>query len=286
MNHTTSHPELRSLELVNSRLALESMALESFADTVRKIIPSLASSIKAFTTNFRYVLSDDKGATNFSYNDRDFENLVKMLEGHKYTNLMDLRMYVPEGFKGNITAYAATLQRAQVHVAKVIGDVVVPYNVFLSKLVTNPNAAKDTKLQLSALNQIKQAREFLKGQLGEYFQAGSTASYCKLGDAVESNNDWKLLFAALNGINTDFDIKRAEQVKNAVDDCSQLLDALSTAAQENGLREISPQTLRTLGDATLEVAREIEFFSLVNYQVSVLLTVMGQNTAFLKKALK
>lgn len=286
MNITNTNPGLQTLELVNSRLALESVSLESFTDTVRKIIPSISSAIRSFTSGFRYTLSDDNGLTTTVWNQRDWDSLVKTLDGHKFTNLMDLRLYVPEGFKGNLASYAETLLRAQEHVNKVIGDVVTPYNVFLSKLVTNPNAAKDTRLQLTALNQIKATREALRAQLAEYFTPGSTVAYCKVGDAVANNADWKMLGESLKSIHADFDIKRPAQVKEAVDDCSELLDALSNSAAENGLRDISSQTLRTLGDATLEVAREIEFFSVINYQVNTLLSVMGQNTVFLKKALK
>lgn len=286
MNLTTTHPGLQTLELVNSRLALESVALESFSDTVKKLVPSISASVRSFVSSFRYKLSDADGRTTEFYNEAEFAKLVKLLDSHKYTNLMELRLYVPEGFKGNITEYAKTLQRAQAHVNKVLGDVVIPYNVFLSKLVTNPNAAKDTRLQLTQLNQIKAAREFLRSQLAEFFMVGSTASYCKIGDAVSNNAEWSVLADTLKLISADFDMKRPEQVKDAVEDTSELLDALSNSASDNGLRDISSQTLRTLGDATLEVAREIEFFSIINYQVNTLMAVMGQNTVFLRKALK
>jgi len=286
MNHTTSNPEFRTLELINSRLALESTALESFSETVRRIVPSLSSSLKTFAANSKAVFANQRGVSNFNYSEAEFESLVRTLEGHKYTNLMDLRFYIPEGFKGNITAYAVALQNAQKHVSATAADVVVPYNIFISKLLTNPIAVKDTRLQMINLGKIKQAREFLKAQLGEYFQPGSTASTCKLGDAVTSNSDWKPLRETLKIINNDFDPKLVKQLNNSVDDSSMLLDELSNCTRESGLRDISPQTLRTLGDGTLEVAREVEFFSLVNYQIGVLLTVMGQNTEFLKKALK
>lgn len=287
MNITTlSHPEIQALELANSRIALESAALESFSDTVKRLVPSIASSVSSFTNSFRAVLQNARGSSTAFYDEREFERALNVLDKHKFTNLIDLRLYTPEGFKGNIATYAAVLLRAQEHADRCVGDVLTPYNVFVSKLVTNPNAARETRLHLADLNKVKAAREFLQAQLAEYFPAGSTSAYCKVGDAVENQGSFKTLNDTLKQINALFDPKKPGQVSAAVKDCSELLDALSNAAHEDSLRDISAQTLRTLGDATLEVAREIEFFSIINYQVNSLLAVMGENAVFWQKALK
>lgn len=286
MNVTTpSRPEIQQLELANTRIALESVSLESFAETVKRLVPSIASSVSTFTSGLRVVLQSSRGASTAYYDEREFDRAVGVLAGHKFTNLIDLRMYVPEGFKGNIAAYAALLNRAHEHADRVIGDVLNPYNVFVSKLVTNPNAARDTRLHLADLNKIKTAREFLQAQLASFFPAGSTVASIKLGDGLDNQGNIKELAGHLKAISEVFDPKKTETVNKSVKDCSELLDALGEAAHNDGLRDISAQTLRTLGDATLEVAREIEFFSVINYQVNALLATMGENAVFWQKTL-
>lgn len=286
MNITTSnHPEIQALDLANQRIALETISLESFSDTVRRLVPSIASSIASFTNGLRVVLQADRGSTTAFYDERNFDRAVTQLTDQKYANVLDMRIYTPEGFKGNIATYAEVLARAQKHADGVIADVVTPYNVFLSKLVTNPNAARDTRLQLSELNKIKAAREFLTGQIAAFFPAGSTAAAGKFGDSIENMAALRSLADNLKTIDAAFDQKKANAVTQAVKDCSSLLDALSNQAHEDGLKDISAQTLRTLGDATLEVAREIEFFSLINYKVNSLLAVMGENAVFWQKVL-
>ena len=286
MTTQTTHPELRNLELFNTRIALESGVLDSFPDTVKRLMPSMSAAVRNFMSGFMVVLSDAKGSTGPQYAARAYEDATRVMDKHKFVNLMELRAYIPEGFKGDLNAYAAILLQAQEHTNQVVGAVITPYNVFLSKLISDTGAVKETKLQLTSLNQIKRTRETFSSEMSGFFPNGSTVSYCKIGDVFGRNEDIVNLGETLKNIHDYFDTKKPVQVREAVTHCSDLLEVLSNNAQEGGLKDISAQALRTLGEATLEVAREVEFFSIVNYQVNTLLTVMGENTSAWMRALK
>lgn len=277
---------LRNLEIIHSRLITESMALEGFSDTIKRVMPSIATSMKTFFNDLPFVVAEDKGSDQPKFTRRGFEETQRLLEKQDHTKIMSLRVYTPEGFKGHLPGYVEELLVAQKFVNNIVGEILTPFNTYLSKLISDKKSIMDTRIPMQHLGQAKHDRENITARLGTFFEPGSTNTSCKLGDVIQRAGDWKQFSYNVEQLSENFDPKKPGQVKEAIGHCAEFLDILSTNAENDDLREISAQNLRVLGDITLEVAHQVELFSLVNYQVNSLLAVMGQNTEFLKKALK
>lgn len=280
------NPQLKDLEQISQRTQIESgVAMESYGDSFRKIIPTMRASLSSYADTVRTNLAALSSRNVGEFNSREFEQLVSLMEKHQHINVIDLRFYVPEGFRGNIVDYSKLLIKVQAHTNKVIADVLTPFNVYLSKLLSDKNAAAENGVQMAQLIALRNEREVLRQAMEEYFPKGSTNAAIKVGEAIDRKQDWAELAFQLKTLSNNFDKKMPGKVTEAINHCAELLEALSDSSIQGGMDAISAQQLRTLGDSTLEVAKEVEFFSVVNYQISTLMTVMAQNAEFLKKAL-
>ena len=286
MNSIITPNALHDLKQVQARAELESIGMESFSDTIRRIMPTVSGAIASVKSGFDYVMSSKKGTDLLKYNERDFSKFADKMSEQKFVNNLDLRVYIPEGFQGNLVAYARLLDECVDHANKSIADVIDPFNIFLSKLLSDPGAAADTKLQLSNLTRVGREREALKKGLAAFAHPGSTETKAKMGDVIGRSEDWKELNFSLKSIHGKFDMDHAKAMNASISHCAELLNALTEQARENDFEKISAQTLRTLGDAALEVAQEADFYAIVNYKVTVLLTVLSQTREFLEKNVK
>lgn len=277
--------QLKDLELINRRTQIESgVAMESFSDSIRRIVPTMRAAISSYAETVRTNLGFF-GKSTAEFNPREFDQLVQLMNKHDHVNIIDLRFYVPEGFDGNIVSYVELLDKALEHANRVVGDALTPYNVYLSRLLSDKSAPAENRVELTNLIKMKNDREVLRQNLEQYFPKGRTNSSIKLGDAISRKQDWAELARGLKTLSINFDRTQAKKVTDGMNHCVELLEALSDTTGGGGLDDISAQQLRVLGDSTLEIAKEVEFFSIVNYQVNSLMATMSQNIGFLQKAL-
>lgn len=257
-------PDTQSLELLQQRIALESEFLANFTRTVKEVVPSIVDAVKGYFAEHP-VAQPVKFAS-----DAPMPQFVRLMNQHNYLHTSKLGMYVPEGFSGSLVAYAEHLYTCAAHASLVVSDVLTPYNQFLSSLISTDQTRLSTRDPLAFLDTIQRSREALNAQVGQHFKAGSTISRTTVGEVIQRNKDWEALLHLMPKLKDKMTSVTPQAVNKAMDDTLSLLDAVKVSATSGDLSQISAQTLRALGQHTLSVAREVEFYSITYFRVQVL----------------
>ena len=266
-----------SIDLTARRMALESEVLANFSNMLAATIPTLASNLstsfnKSFATVSNFVSS-------FSPDNR----LNSKISQIPYSELASLRAYVPEGFSGNAFEYAKVLEESWDHANKIISDVLNPYNAYISGLLSSTDATKSTLGKPQFLLKMDRDRTALNTEIGRFFTAGTSTSdklnkfYGRSSELLEVKS--KVLFLAEKLAESKVDHVQA-QTQNTID----LVNALSNSiANTEEFNQISPQTVKALGESTLTVAREVEFYAITRYRIEAFIKCFQDTLELVKK---
>lgn len=266
---------------VDRRIGLEAGILSNFANTLREGIPSMLSSVTSALRSAE--IPEDTSKKGVQFHRPEF---LRLLEKHNYVHLSALSVFVPEGFKGNLAMYAIALLESAEHANKVVADSINPYNTFLSTLLSSSNARLSSFAELSYLAKKDLARDNLNKEIGKFFNAGSTASKQPMGSVISRNADWQALLLTLPRIQKASEEVSRQTVQKSVDECLELIGAVKEGAKAGELDNLSGPMIKQLSQATLSVAREVEFYSVTAFRIGTLNTVVDQSINSVTNALK
>lgn len=272
----TKGPLDLQIDQLTTRMSLESGALEDFSELLTKSIPALGQSLSA---SFEKSLSLFKGfISGFSPDVRllNFANTVP------YSALAPIKVYMPEGFSGNASEYARLLKDSVNHTEDLISGVINPFNSFLSALISNPDTAKNTALRPAVFDRKDKERAELNQKIGGFFKNG-TASTGKFETFFRRNLELVETKKDLDQVYRDLENMKPGVVQKAVSDTLDLIKALEEVLPKDQLKQISPQTVRYLAEATLTVAKEVEFYGITRYRAESFVKSFEDTLTILKK---
>lgn len=278
---------LEALEEINAVLSIEALSVGSIATAVRRAVPTLVDAATGFLakfidretkmfgieTNMAKMSAMPEGKIAFGV----YRTFVDTMEKHKYMDISPLRFYVTEGFQGNLLSYANVLTATLEHGNKIVADVLNPFAMFISKIISNKDAAMRTTRDLAFMAKSDAVREGLTREISAFFDMSSTNGKSTVGKVVQRNADWKPLFKALDDVREASTMLKPEVVQKSIKDIVSLLNTLKAAAAAGELDNASPETLKQLSVATLTCAHEAEFYSMAMFRAFTLATVMAQN---------
>jgi len=272
----TKGPVDQQVDQLAARLSMESEVLQDFTDLLAKSIPALGQSLAA---SFQKSLNLFQGfISGFSPDSRllNFANTVP------YSALAPMKIYVPEGFSGNALEYVQLLKESVTHTEDLVANVINPYNGFLSALISNPDSAKNTAIRPAIFDRKDRERDELNMKIGKFFKNGtsSTGKYEQFFkrnlELVESKRDLDQIYRDLTKISPS-------TVQKAVNDTIDLIAGLESVLPKEQLKQISPQTVKFLAEATLTVAKEVEFYGITRYRSETFVKCFEETLALLKK---
>lgn len=272
----TKGPVDQQIDLLVTRMSLESGVLEDFSELLAKSIPALGQSLSA---SFEKSLSLFQGfIAGFSPDVRllNFANTVP------YAALAPMKIYVPEGFSGTAVEYVELLKDSVDHTEDLIASVINPYNGFLSSLISNPDAAKNTAIRPAVFDRKDRERDELNQKIGKLFKNG-TASTGKYEAFFKRNLELVDTKKGLDQIYNRLQAAKPSLVQNAVSDTLELIKGLESVLPKEQLRAISPQAVKYLAEATLTVAKEVEFYGITRYRAESFVKMFEQTLTVLKK---
>lgn len=267
MNYTLKHQR----DLV----ALEAFSVADLGALVRRVFPSIEGNLKSFLNVFDTQLA----VGIFGNKQNDF---LRQLEGHRYTNMMGLTAYVPEGLACTYLEYEVVLTQA-VHHASVVTQVLNDYAFFLSALVTDRNAVLETVSHRKQFTELQKSREEILTALGKCFTKGSTKTEAKLSDVVSRNADWKVLFTATDAMSGLINKIERKQLAKKVEECVELLERVRVKIERNEFDKASPEVIMDLSDGAYQLASELEFYTTVYYKVQAFCVALERTIEHVKK---
>lgn len=250
----------RGIELTAARMALEADVLGDFTHLLSVAIPNLANNLsQSFTKSFAAV-------TGFVSSLAPDNRLNSKISQIPYSELAGVRGYVPEGFSGSAADYVKVLDESWEHASKVISEVLNPYNAYVSGLLSNVEATKSTEKKPEFLTRMDRDRDDLNKEIGRFFK-GSTGTSDKLSKFYRRSQEVVDVKIGLERLLSRLAEPNVDLVQKNTRDTLELVNALIASNKTEELKQISPQCIRALAEATLTVAKEVEFYAITRYRV-------------------
>jgi Sec7-like guanine-nucleotide exchange factor len=198
----------------------------------------------------------------------------------------DTKIFVPEGFVGHLPTYTDALKSSAEHASKVVSDVLVPYNTFLSQLLSSDNARLASIGQLGYLSKFDARREELNKWIGDFFRKGSTQVKQPMKDVFSRNAEWETVLFNQNDATKEIGKVDRKSVQSMVDQCVELIEAVKASAESGELDNLSGPMIKQLAASAMSVANEVTFYSITLYRVNGMDKIINDSIDILTEELK
>lgn len=263
---------------IQRRIAMEAGFLSNFTNTIRDVVPSMMASIGSALKSVSF-LNNEKQDTNGR------SSFIALLDTKNFVKNSDINLIVPEGFSGQLTEYSELLKECSEHASNVLSGILIPYNTFLSQLLSSKSIHVSSVGKLSYLQKIDSNREDLSKKLGNFFVKGSTQVKQPMGKVLSRNKDWEVLLDSQNKTLSAINTASRKAVETAVDECVELIESIKVAAAAGELDGLSSSMIKQLSETTLCVANEVAFYSITLYRVNDLDKCISVSIESVKKEL-
>lgn len=275
-----THEQTISIERNLTQIAMEAGILSNMVNSIKNIFPDLINTLRSSFSHTENLPTIEIKLTS------DQKFLVKEINQFKYIDIAELSTQVPEGFVGNYIDYSKELIKIIDAISDVNGKVLQPYSIYLSTFLTNKDAKYNTKDQTRLYNNLKNAREHHIKSLGHYFKDSSNISYAKIGQVVKRNSDFQTVYNETGIIAKKIYSINLKTLNENVKRCLDMLDMIIVKIQKGEIEHVSPEVTQNLAFGAYEVAREIEFFSVIYFKVLALTTSVDATTVKVNNFIK
>jgi hypothetical protein len=269
--------ELRYAAESMASFAVDGMAkLSEVAERLKGLMPSIAANFE-----FSKEISNLQDVKNLSAEEQKF---LQLIEPTSFAEVRIFRADVPEGFSGNLLAYASVLAQCAQGVTNLGSEVLLPYTVYLAQLMSKdkPASMSDNRQHIY----IKMQHERDEGNKAiEAFFKGNKESQVRVGEVLSRNADWKPLFDdvrkavdAVNAINRN---ELSQQVAQA----EEYLRILGDQMEKGNIAAVTPEAAQALAEGAFQVASHIEFYAVIHFRVLVLANAVKSTVERINKIL-
>lgn len=237
-------------------VALEALITSDMSGLVRRVMPSIQSGIKGFREAF-----GQAPAVGVTSDQKRF--LSDVVAKRTYNTLEPLTAYVPQGLKVTYLEYAQVLYNAVEHAATA-PQVINEYATFLAQLVSNKMSLSVTSSKRRLYQDMQETRLKLAQEVQKCFD-NTARSETKVENVIKRNSEWSTLFVHCENISRVINSVERSVLQKKVDECTDLLDAISRQIAEGHFDKASPEVLLDLSEGAYQVASELEFYSVMYY---------------------
>lgn len=250
---------IKSLQLNSERIALEAFIVSDLAALVKKTFPMILDNFKgllSFATPIEAAIALTPEARSF------MNNVVRK---HSYMDVAPMSAWVPEGFSGTYLDYLPSLEAQVTHAESIVNGTLGPFTGFLAKVLTNYDDQIATQaVSYTGLNKL---REALEADNAKHYRKGSTKAQVAVGDVVKRNADWETVLHTTDQLSMRMNKIDRKALTKKLDEATDLLDRLIKQIKNNKMDHLTPEVVTTLSNGAYQVAKEVEFYSIVYYRV-------------------
>lgn len=270
-----------SLEKEFNLIALESQVLSNVASTLKNIFPSIVEKVKnSFTKTKDLPEIEIKLSTEQAF-------ITNEIHHFKYLDVAELSVNYPEGFIGDYLEYATDLLAIVKSMKDINKDSLDPFFLTLSTFLTNKEEKFSTKDLTQFYSNIRKQRQgFIDIIAKHYDHNAPVIAKTKILHLVSRNTDFKTLFTVMNTLKKEAETINLKLVNDNCSKIAQLLDLVIKRADQGAITNVSPEVLKNLSIGSYEIASEIEFLSIVYYQVLILISAVDAMTSRVNNFIK
>lgn len=250
---------IRNLQLTSERVALEAFIVSDLAALVKKAFPQILDNFKdliSFTSPVEAAIALTPEARSFMNN---------VARKHSYVDIAPMSAWVPEGFNSTYLDYVPSLQAQVDHADGIVNETLGPFVGFLAKVLTNYDDQIATQaISYTALNKV---REALEEDNAKHYRKGSTKAQVSVGDVIKRNSDWETVLHNADQLSMRMNKVDRKALNKKLAEATDLMDRLIKQIKAGKMDHLTPEVVTTLSNGAFQVAKEIEFYSIVYYRV-------------------
>lgn len=192
------------------------------------------------------------------------DTILKELATTDYEDMTKLKLWVPEGFRGNMLSYFKDLNLALDYNQDVSLPALQEFYVLIADIITNKEAKKANKDLSNQTKGYSRSRVEYNKILSSYFASGSTQAEQEYRTLFKTNKELyecylerHKLLKKLSQISIKAYTEQVEKIKDGMQVLIDLVD-------DGSIQELSPVQAKNVSEGAYEMAYQVEFFS-VNY---------------------
>tara|TARA_B100000929_G_C15510907_1_gene420348 strand:+ start:5900 stop:6673 length:774 start_codon:yes stop_codon:yes gene_type:complete len=196
------------------------------------------------------------------------------VEKVSYASLRETKVYVPAGLAVNYKTYLAVLEPAIKINEGLLPRILNPFARWLAEALNNPEQLK--RISASSIRSFEPHNlDKVLEEMGECFDKGSNATKVPFKQAFARNSDVKDVLEDSEKLTSRFIAIDRKQVIAKVDEISDNLDVLIARIEEGDAEyDIGGNVEKLLSQLAYTMAREVEFYGSVAYQLTQLTTAL------------
>lgn len=271
---------------VNARLKLanEALAIELFngatMNAVTGFMPRVFKSAKDGLVGFLAAKFDYYKAKAMAH---DQDNILRKLTVDGYGKIANLPVATLEGFTGEYLAYGQQMLANLTFFDEYTAADLARYKLLLGDVISNRSARLDLGDLTKRYRLTEKARVASDEANAMFFSAGSHIAIQPISKVLSNIADLKTVFADSQTIIARIKALDPEGIKGRVTEINDLVDLLVGEIDAKRITELSKAQIQNLSQGIMELAYQIEHFSLSYYRAVTYITAVGRLTEVLEK---
>jgi hypothetical protein len=209
-----------------------------------------------------------------------FDNrLQKLINAYSYADLGEKKVFIPAGMQVPYLTYLEVLEGAIEVNQELLTLVLVPYARWLGELIEEPERLKSIGGSRAIAAFKPHNLDELTAKLGLCFKMGDNQTQKSFKEVFARNADLKPVYSTATALISRYKSIDRKKVNATVRGISDMLSVLITNIDEKNISlDHNPTGRDYLATLTRSLAREIEFYALMGYQLTQLAVAL-KNTS-------
>lgn len=193
--------------------------------------------------------------------DRDQKKFLEIVSVVPYSDLRELRAFVPAGLKATYLDYLTVLVPATEAAMDVRSTVIEPYMLLLAKLVSDKQGAIGTLNYAPAYKKLAANRENLQKAFAALYEKNGEESQTTMKKVIERNADWKPVLHLLSCASANLEAVDLPGIQKQLAQCSDYLNILYERLKSGEVTDTTREAAQGLADGAYSVAQEMQQLS-------------------------
>lgn len=253
---------LESIEASAIEITQEAIDIRRGVDSIKEKLPSFFNSLRGFVDNKLF---------SFQFTNTTFDfKIGTKAQNTDYTKVRKDQVIVPHGLAVTYLEYLSVLDRCQDHCDSLFSSVLIPFEKYLGKLLSNPDDLRSMRENGIIDTVYGRDLDSLKSTLSKAFdrRVGDKVPY---GDLIQRQRDVSSVIKSFNELK---ERTKAIKHKDVTDTVNLIVSHMDTLIErmddEPEVYKASGITISSLTKLSYLLASEVEFYAVHNYNVIAL----------------
>lgn len=206
---------------------------------------------------------------------RDQKKFMEVVAAVPYSDLRELRAFVPGGLNVTYLEYLSVLLPATECAMDVRASIIEPYMMLLAKLVSDKQGAIGTQNYASTYKKMAADREQVQKEFARCYKHNSEETQTTVKHVIERNSDWRQVLQMVNACAANLEAVDLPGIQKQLAQCSDYLNVLYERLKSGEVGDTTREAAQGLADGAYTVAQEMTALSSTYFRTLQLTTAVN-----------